>query len=64
MSYQDYPDHPLANVPEEVLECARKVLREAVVYNDVDADQAEPIADSVIIELVKAGHLSFGDLNE
>jgi hypothetical protein len=44
--------HPLHGIPAEVLQAARGVLTEAVAWKDVDADQAEPLADAVVMALL------------
>lgn len=49
----DYPlEHQLSGVPAEVLNAARSVLSAAVVWHDVDPDQAEPLADAVVLALL------------
>jgi hypothetical protein len=55
--YAAFPDHVLANVPQKVLDVARKVLAEAAESHDVDVAMADPIADSVVAALVEAGYL-------
>lgn len=47
--YDAVPEHPLAGVPPDVLEAARKVTRDAAAWRDiVDPDHAESIADAVL----------------
>lgn len=55
--YDDYPNHPLAGVPQEVLDVARRVLTDAITWHDVDPHFAKPIADSVVLALVEAGYV-------
>jgi hypothetical protein len=50
--YREFPDHPLRNVPDEILAEARKVLQGAVVWKNVDAEAADPIADAVVVALL------------
>lgn len=59
MSYADFPTHPLCHVPESVLEVARDVMRQAIVWKDVDVDMAEPLADAVVADLVEAGYITW-----
>lgn len=56
--YDEYEGHPLSGVPLEVLQVAEKALDDAVMTNDVDPHQAEPIAHAVVSELRKAGYLN------
>ena len=56
--YAAYPDHPLHGINPEILECARTVLRGAAQWHDVDAEQAEPIADAVVMALRENGYLN------
>lgn len=49
--YRDFPDHPLHDVPKVVLDAAREVMREAADWKDVDAEMADALADSVVVEL-------------
>lgn len=58
--YDAYPDHPLHGMDPAVLECAREVLDQAAEVHDVDPEMADPIADAVVMALVKAGYLSGG----
>lgn len=44
--------HPLHGVPVEILQVARDVMLEAVVWKDVDAEQAVPLADAVTMALL------------
>lgn len=46
--YRKYPNHPLHDVPVEVLEAAREVMHEAARWHDVEDDMAQPLADSVV----------------
>lgn len=46
--YTRYPEHPLYGVPHAVLAAARSAMAEAVYTGDVEADQAEAIADAVV----------------
>jgi len=62
--YDEYPHHPLNGVPQEVLDVARKVLNEAALYRDVDAEFADGIADSVVSELLDAGFLTWPDQDD
>lgn len=54
MDYQDFPAHPLHYVPEPVLAAARRVMADAAAVNDVDRDQAQPLADAVLAEVLLA----------
>ena len=54
--YDDYPGHPLYGVPEELLEVAREVMREAAMWKDVNPDYADALGDSVVAELLEAGY--------
>lgn len=58
--YDAYPDHPLCGVPQEVLDVARKPVRDAAERHDVDSDVADPIADAVVAQLAEHGYLRFG----
>lgn len=49
-----FPDHPLFGVPQEVLDAARGAMATAIEAKDVDAEQAEMIADVVVIECLPA----------
>lgn len=55
---------PLANVPVEVVREARRVVAEAAAWNVVDPEMADPIADSVVLSLVRAGHILTGRVVE
>lgn len=44
--------HPLADVPQVILDAARGALREAAELGDVDPSMADPIADAVVIDLL------------
>lgn len=57
--YDGTPGHPLAGVPQEVLNAARDVLIAATHSHDVDAELAEPIADSVVAALHRANYLDW-----
>lgn len=50
--YAAYPDHPLTNVPLEVLDAARKVMFDAAIWKDVAPGMADPLADAVVIALL------------
>lgn len=52
MTYQDYPDHPLHNVPQEVLDAARLMMTGAVKCHDISVTDAEPLADAVVMALL------------
>ncbi len=56
--YDDYPDHPLCGVDQEILDCARESIYPAVKTKDVDADMADPIADGVVSALRQRGYLN------
>lgn len=56
--YDEYPEHPLAGVPQAVLDVARSVLDQAVDLGDVpDRSEAHPIADAVVMRLKLEGYL-------
>ncbi len=55
--YDRYPTHPLAGVPQAVLDTARAVLADGVLTNDVDQMQARPLADAVVARLREEGFL-------
>ena len=61
--YEDFPSHPLADVPDEVLEAARKPLRDItrdVTPEDFESDDMpDAIADAIVIELKAAGYLKW-----
>ena len=46
--------HPLAGIPQEVLDAARRVLNEAKELGDLDEGRqdTDPIADSVVMALL------------
>lgn len=50
--YREYPSHPLHGVPRMILHAARKSLLEAADWGSVDPDEAIPLADSVVVELL------------
>jgi hypothetical protein len=56
--YADYPDHPLRDVPQDVLTAARLHMREIYKLGDLrcDPDMVDPIADSVILAVVELGY--------
>lgn len=54
--YDDYPDHPLYRVSQDVLDVARRAMNEVAEYKDVDPDMAEPIADSIVMAFILAGY--------
>lgn len=47
--YASYPDHGLHDVPLVVLEAGRACMRQAAHLGDVAEDDAEPLADAVIM---------------
>lgn len=53
--YRVYSNHALKDVPLEVLHAARSVIAGAVAWNDVDPDQAVPIAEAVVAGISEAG---------
>lgn len=54
--YDEYEGHPLAGVPQEVLDVAREVvLDERAALGGVD--EAAALADAVVLALKEAGHL-------
>jgi hypothetical protein len=57
--YDDYPNHPLYRVPQEVLDAVRENLLGAVQCGDVrltDGDgMLEPLADASVLAIVEAG---------
>ena len=55
--YADFPDHPLRDVPQSVLDVARKPVRDAAEYKDVDPEMADSIADAVVAQLAQHGYL-------
>jgi hypothetical protein len=52
MTYQDYPDHPLHNVPQEILDAARLMMAGAVKCHDISVTDADPLADAVVTALL------------
>lgn len=54
--YDDYPEHVLYGVPQDVLDVARRAMEGPVVWKDVDPDMAEPIADSIVAAFIEAGY--------
>ena len=52
--YADYPDHPLREIPQAVLDAARAAVSEAAGAGDVDPEQIEPIADAVVLAVLPA----------
>ncbi len=44
--------HPLARVPQHVLDAARAVMASGVETKDVDPEVADPLADAVIAAIV------------
>lgn len=55
--YAAYPDHPLHDVPDAVIDAARAELREAQDWKDVyfpDPELLEPIADAIVIAVLKS----------
>ena len=57
--YDDVPDHPLAGVPQAVLDVSRRVLREAAEERDVDPELAEPLADLIVWRLHESGYVTW-----
>lgn len=49
--------HPLSGIPQECLDVARQVMRDAAAINDVDKHLADPLADAVVMALVQSGWL-------
>lgn len=49
--YDEFPNHPLAGVPQEVLDCAREVVRTVAVEDVHLATLADSLADAVVAEL-------------
>lgn len=49
--YAGFPNHPLRDVPQAILDAARAVMDEVVESKDVSADMARPIADAVVMAL-------------
>lgn len=58
--YDEYPGHPLYGVPLAVLKAAREVTGEAAIWNDIDADMVEPLADAVVMNLLESGYINTG----
>jgi len=57
--YSQYPAHPLAGIPQEVLDIARDYLQKCVIEGDLDnphPEIVESIADSVVLLIVEAGY--------
>lgn len=50
--YDNYPNHPLCGIKQEILDAAREVMEGAVIWKDVDPDMADPIADAVVMALL------------
>lgn len=50
--YDMHPEHPLRNVPQEILDAARSVLDECVAWKEVERYMAHPIADAVVVALL------------
>jgi hypothetical protein len=50
--YDDHPYHPLCGVSYEILATARKAMAEGVDSRDVDPEQAEALADSMVLALL------------
>jgi len=57
--YDEFEDHPLAGVPQEVLDVARAVTAEAAQWDCVAVDEADPVADSVVAQLHRAGFITW-----
>lgn len=57
--YASYPNHPLANVPIEVLRVARCVLGVARDANLDDTDERNALADAVTQSLLEDGYLTW-----
>jgi len=47
--YRDHPDHPLHDVPQDVLDAARACLQEAAQWGGVHPDDVQPLADAVVM---------------
>ncbi len=50
--YSKFPDHPLYNIRQEVLESARKAMLEAADAHEVEPEMVNPIADMVVMEML------------
>jgi hypothetical protein len=57
--YDEWEGHPLNGVPQEVLDLARRVMRECAQYGFLDPDDSAPIADAVVMTLHQAGRIKF-----
>jgi hypothetical protein len=58
--YDEVPGHPLAGVPQEVLDVARRVLNDAANYDrEVDPNVCDPMADAVVMALREASYLNW-----
>ncbi|WP_232666861.1 hypothetical protein [Pseudonocardia sp. TRM90224] len=52
--YEDFPAHPLHDVPFEVLHAARTAVQRAAEWKHVDPELAEPLADAVVMACLPA----------
>lgn len=60
--YDEWPNHPLAGVPQEILDVARAVTDEAAdVCHDIDPELSWPLADAIVLQLHVAGHLTWAE---
>lgn len=57
--YDEYPEHPLYGVPQDVLDAARSVLDGAAEWKDVMQSMVEPLADAVVMRLHEAGFITW-----
>ena len=57
--YTMYPDHPLRDVPEFVLQPARTYLAAAAFWRDIPEDLVMPLADAITTSILEAGLLTW-----
>jgi hypothetical protein len=50
--YADFPDHPLVNIRQAVLDAARHAMAEAADAGDTSSEMINPIADMVVMDLL------------
>lgn len=51
--YAQYPEHPLHDIPQEILNAARSVTNAAIIVGDIDPDEANAIADGVVSAVIR-----------
>jgi hypothetical protein len=50
--YSQFPQHPLRNIRQAVLNSARHAMQEAAEARDVDEQMVKPIADMVVMDML------------